>query len=341
MFLLLTIILYSFLFKLDSKNFGENMIEQYFENAITFVYNLYEDTLDDVDPPVLTVAPTIPKSAAPLECSAVSDINEQEMELYASVRDRRSTENIVVINRQQIRETQRSDLRAKIKKSMDDYRSYCENMNMEKYLEDNGNDLYKSMVKNKTIELLKIQFDDALYCSKFFDASKWWMKHQTKYPELAMGASIILGKPTHNAFQERVFSRGTYSDTKLRKRLREEYFEMSVINSVNGKQIDEIYHIMQPSIMMKEKERQQEMKLFMEKRKRELDLTNEVTKSIDDDDESEAPDEYGSICSEAKDEVLLDDDEDDDWSILDDMNNITLGKISDENDCDYSSTKLV
>jgi hypothetical protein len=157
------------------------------------------------------------------------------------------------------------------------------------------------------VETYRITCGDALYVSKFFDVTKWWMKHETKFPELAMGASILLGKPTHNAFQERVFSRGTYSDTKLRKRLKEEFFEMSVMNAVNGEHIDEIYHIMQPSIMLREKDRQKELKIFIEKRKNELDLSND---SGNDDNDPEP--EYGSVCSErTKEEEFSDDDEDD------------------------------
>ena len=92
-----------------------------------------------------------------------------------------------------------------------------------------------------------------MYISKFFDSVKWWQQHENIYPELAAAASILLGKPTHNAFQERVFSRGTYSDTKLRKRLKEEHFEMSVLNAVNGKQIDEVFELMKPRLNTKER----------------------------------------------------------------------------------------
>ena len=38
-----------------------------------------------------------------------------------------------------------------------------------------------------------------------------------------------------------MFSRGTYTDTKLRKKLKEESFEMSVLNAVNSTTIESSY----------------------------------------------------------------------------------------------------
>jgi NADH dehydrogenase/NADH:ubiquinone oxidoreductase subunit G len=56
---------------------------------------------------------------------------------------------------------------------------------------------------------------------------------------------IFLGKPTHNGFQEQVFSRGVYLDWKLKKRLKEENFEMSVLNSFNEQQVSVIKKALQ------------------------------------------------------------------------------------------------
>jgi hAT family C-terminal dimerisation region len=84
-------------------------------------------------------------------------------------------------------------------------------------------------------------YKDASYTSKFFDVLQWWKVEGSKnFEMLASVAIIFLGKPTHNAFQERVFSRGTYCDTKLKKRMKEENFEMSVLNSFNSQRIEEI-----------------------------------------------------------------------------------------------------
>ena len=127
-----------------------------------------------------------------------------------------------------------------------------------------------------------------------------------KYSELTVAATVLLGKPTHNTFQEGVFSCGTYTDTKLRKCLREEFFEMSVLNAVNGKQIDVIYDLMKPAIIANETNRMEYMKEFLESRNNEPD--------IEDDGTPEAVPEYASVCSQRTSETMIDDD--DDWSIM-------------------------
>jgi hypothetical protein len=285
------------------------------------VFNLYVNTLDeesDDDSSAQVDESNETVTGVTIEyCSGDGmNISDQELELYNKVRRKIESENVAVVDREQTLEKKRIKLRKKIKSQMDSYKDYCRKIKMGSYLEDNGNDLYKSMVANKTIDTNKIKFENALYVSKFFDAAKWWMKHESKYPELAMGASIMLGKPSHNAFQERVFSRGTYADTKLRKKLKEEYFEMSVLNAVNDKQIDDIYHIMQPTIMLREKDKQQEMKAFMEQRKNELDLLKQIDIVEDNDGKKEAEPEYGSVCSDfLEDDGFSDDEEEDDFSI--------------------------
>jgi hAT family C-terminal dimerisation region len=84
----------------------------------------------------------------------------------------------------------------------------------------------------------------AAYVGKYFDVLGWWMANNKLYPELAVRACLVLGKPTHNGFQERVFSRGTYQDTKLKKRLKEENFEMSVLNAINNRKVQNLQGMM-------------------------------------------------------------------------------------------------
>jgi hypothetical protein len=67
----------------------------------------------------------------------------------------------------------------------------------------------------------------------------FWKDMCDKYEELGV-AALVLGKPTHNAFKERVFIRGTYTNTKLKKCIQQDTFEMSVLNAVNNKVVDDI-----------------------------------------------------------------------------------------------------
>ena len=58
---------------------------------------------------------------------------------------------------------------------------------------------------------------DIPYITSLSDVTLFWKEMQVKYCYLSTAALIFLGKPTHNAFQKRVFSRGTYTDTKFKK----------------------------------------------------------------------------------------------------------------------------
>lgn len=185
------------------------------------------------------------------------------------------------------------------------------------WLDEFGNEMYNSMKAKHNIKLEKINnHKDALYVSKFFNTMKWWQINEKKYPELAVAASIVLGKPTHNGFQERVFSRGTYKDSKLKKRLKEDSFEMSIINSVNAKVLDSSSEMINQisnkvynnALKKKEKEKKEalELKLYLEKKKNEASLEDV---KIDDDVDDDSSDELESICSVKTCDLSLDDDD--------------------------------
>jgi hAT family C-terminal dimerisation region len=72
------------------------------------------------------------------------------------------------------------------------------------------------------------------YAGPRFDVLHWWKTiGMTVYPKLALAAPIILGKPAHNGYQERVFSIGKYCDNTLRNKMKPNNFEMRVLDTVN------------------------------------------------------------------------------------------------------------
>lgn len=176
-----------------------------------------------------------------LAAIGAEDIDEHTMLLY---RQLQQEEVIMEIQSESANyESAKIKLKDRIVNMIKEYRQECQSMNMVQWLDENGNDNYQAeKINNSSVLYTKIgTFTDAGYTSRFFDVLKWWkLVGDIKYKELGVAAAIFLGKPTHNGFQERVFSRGTYSDTKLKKRLKERNFEMSVLNSCNGKKIDEI-----------------------------------------------------------------------------------------------------
>jgi hypothetical protein len=126
-----------------------------------------------------------------------------------------------------------------IKAQVITYIKYCRDMNMMLTLEQYGNELYKNDILCNLVNRSKISiYCDAIYVAKYFDLLMWWKQEGSRsFVEISCAALVLLGKPTHNAFQERVFSRGTYKDSVLKKKLKEDKFEMSVLNSLNGAQV--------------------------------------------------------------------------------------------------------
>lgn len=102
---------------------------------------------------------------------------------------------------------------------------------------------------------------------------------------------------------------------------------MSVLNAVNGKEIDEVYELMKPAMIIKEKERQQFMNDFLKKRNDEPDLKV--------NDKPNAVPEFESVCSENTRDMWSDDDDDDDGDddlsterAIDNMENMLSDKNS-------------
>jgi predicted HNH restriction endonuclease len=117
----------------------------------------------------------------------------------------------------------------------------CLHLDLIEYVKQYKNNNYDLITDNGTsINTEKINRIDLAYITKLTSVSNFWKENNSKYKDLSIAAGIVLGKPTHNAFQERVFSRGTYTDTSLKKRLKETSFEMSVLNAVNICSMDKI-----------------------------------------------------------------------------------------------------
>ena len=115
--------------------------------------------------------------------------------------------------------TKRQTLYDTIKAQVITYIKYCQDMNMIVVLEQYGNELHKNDIKCNVINRsMIVKYCDAVYVAKYFDLLLWWKQEGSRsFAEVSCAALVLLGKPTHNAFQERVFSRGTYKDGVLKK----------------------------------------------------------------------------------------------------------------------------
>jgi hAT family C-terminal dimerisation region len=97
------------------------------------------------------------------------------------------------------------------------------------------------MSMKKHLWMKKIKDRDIMYVRERFDVSEWWRQiGSIKFPKLAISALIVLGKPSHNAFQERVFSVGNWTDSKLRKKRKAENFEINLLEACNAEYFNKL-----------------------------------------------------------------------------------------------------
>jgi hypothetical protein len=214
------------------------------ETSVDLVYNMHVDKLSREATPtakVLAMRQTRKKQTVQEVTPSIDDYDRM---VYDSVMaDAPIDPALQVTTEEMCWEERKKELKEKVISQFKEYEAYWhEDINMEKRLDLFGNKDYFDEKRKETLRREKIlKYRDPLYVSGLFDVLKWWAEvGVSSFPELATAAAVLLGKPTHNGFQERVFSRGTYADSNLKKNLTEENFEMKVLNSLNGTEIDDI-----------------------------------------------------------------------------------------------------
>jgi hypothetical protein len=141
--------------KLDYLNFDEDLIDEYFEKVVDHVFDLFQDTIikDECNTDVqVSNEGVINVDVIDTAASDDYEINDQEMDLFSFVRQRIEIKNEESSNNYDNIEKKKKELRNKIKNSMDAYRDECFKMSMNKYLEENGNKLYKTMLERNKID---------------------------------------------------------------------------------------------------------------------------------------------------------------------------------------------
>jgi hypothetical protein len=97
-----------------------------------------------------------------------------------------------------------------------------------------------SYYKEESVNKFKYEVEkDPIYIAKRFDTMRWWQEVGSKtFKHISFVALVIFGKPQHNAFQERVFSRGSFTDSALRRSMKENTFETTILESLNGDNVE-------------------------------------------------------------------------------------------------------
>jgi hAT family C-terminal dimerisation region len=131
-------------------------------------------------------------------------------------------------------------LKGEIRKELDHFLTYCSTTSLDSLLKNHPTEEYRKELvqegKDRELQIPQAKVNKGLpsYASTRFGILHWWQHiGKSVYPKLAIGAPIILSKPAHNGYQERVFSIGKYCDNTLRNRMRPENFEMRVLDTVN------------------------------------------------------------------------------------------------------------
>lgn len=281
-------------------SFTENNVEQWFDVAtnncsLQFIFTIPTDeevVLEDEDAKMSKEEKAMMES---LEDGKNEDMDDMDRMLFLEF-DKELKKNSKDTRSETIR---KNELFTRIENQMKEYREDCANIKVIDYVNKYGNEKYKNMKKKDEIinyNKFTKQYLDVNYITSLSDVTLFWKDMHTKYNFISIYAMIILGKPTHNAFQERVFSRGTYTDTKLKKRLTERSFEMSVLNAVNAKNLNKLSGVitsinetLDKNISEKKKmlKMHDELKLFNSRAKRNVTLNTKDTyiyvkdKSID------------------------------------------------------------
>lgn len=252
--------------------------------------------------------------------------------LYQKVNEQKSIQlsnNIVPTVFEQHYENKRKSLREKVQSDVQCYIKYCTSLNISELLDLYGTEEYYVAKKNKDKILnCVLTNEDPLLASKYFNLLKWWKSFgSNEFQKLGTAAAIVLGKPTHNAFQERVFSRGTYQDSKLKKRIGENEFEMAILNALNFKSLEQL----QREIVVKRADCSrlvESIKTFF-KRQEDKDIIVELPQ-VDDEDvsvldtESNDAESVDTVESERKNGIV---DFDEDESDLDSDNDNAIDEL--------------
>ena len=339
---------------LDPDNFSDEKIKEYIQLAEDFVHGLYNEQHlvgfqnDNGNNTTNKNGDEGGKELSNQELLNQMNCDNKTKILYARLLKSKgnggSEKGTETYNDQEEINRKKNEIRTTISNAVNDYVYYCKTkMDVVADLRKFGNERYEKEKNNIVYLRINPPICDGHYAHKFFDVLKWWQVIGAKrWPSLATGAAIVLGKPSHNGFQERVFSRGTYKDDPLKQRMKEENFEKSVLNSLNQEKIKSLMKTM-PQIVIPEVKYEigrQQVDQFFEKEKQNKKIISEIGINDDDSDSDlENEDDSDEVISVDEDETSKDELVDfDDLSIMTTLEKEDELMRNDENDNDETTT---
>ena len=238
---------------IDRDNFGyQEQLEELRQNLVDFTTSLYWDGLRRQHMNITTTPETDDSEDTRAKRQRTQQQEEKENKSAPDefwdqlMAEADEADKTIDGNGNEVQETEQ-DIFAKFDSEVKDevtrFTEYCEEADWIDLVSRFKSKNYRKHFDDKEgeHELKIVKRRDPIYTGKLFDVLGWWKTvGRDKFPKLATTASIILGKPSHNGFQERVFSRGTYCDGLLTKRQTEDHFEMKVLEGINRKTTKEL-----------------------------------------------------------------------------------------------------
>jgi hAT family C-terminal dimerisation region len=228
--------------------FGSSKLDELKASTLEFVFDMFVEGLD-MDDTCYGLEETKEE-----ETNGMIDVEAYEMDhttktiyaaMLAKAKDPTTTETEEDVKRKRI-ENKKRELRRSIEMELDQYVTLCSKLDIRSSIE-----MYSSNLFNKKVVMERTEWDllektvDAGFAYKYFDLLLWWKEKKESFFYLSVASAIILGKPVHNGYQERVFSRGVYVDTKLRQRLKDNNFEISILNNFNTTELERVMKVME------------------------------------------------------------------------------------------------
>jgi hypothetical protein len=227
------------------------------------------------------------------ELQVPSTENNEEEEVVASTNDddflvqimkqRRQDENGAIDDQTGVHQRVEQIL----EKELDGYFTYIAGIDFVDLIRQFPSDKYDEKTFNKDqVALVK----DPIYTARMFDVFAWWRVFgRYKFKFLEVCALIVLGKPVHNGFQERVFSRGTFTDDQLRRKMKESTFECAILEGINCDVVDKYMSIYTQKQKVTKEVVAERLETFWSTNKK---LEDNSKPNLSDDDDSSDEEEY-------------------------------------------------
>jgi hypothetical protein len=187
------------------RNFSHEIIEGFYKFTVKYVLDLFSNTINVVNEGIIADDNTLPTysivGTGTLQSPILEATEESElMDLLKEIHQQQTQTKQKAANNSEMETLQ--VLENSLQMSFLQYKQYCEDLNLADYYKNYGNEEYKKQVKK---DLAEFDNDNTTFLSiltliKYSDVTLFWQDKKEVFPELAIAAGIVLGKPTHNAF---------------------------------------------------------------------------------------------------------------------------------------------